>query len=58
LFAQNVFLSTNQAPDAVAVMIALLAAIALFRFRRSVMEVIAWGALLGLGMGLFATFSG
>jgi chromate transporter len=58
LFAQNVFLPTNQALDAVAIMIALLAAIALFRFRRSVMEVIAWGALLGLGMGLFATFSG
>jgi chromate transporter len=58
LFAQNVFLPTNQALDAVAVVIALLAAIALFRFRRSVMEVIAWGALLGLGMGLFATFSG
>jgi chromate transporter len=58
LFAQNVFLPTNQALDAAALMIALLAAIALFRFRRSVMEVIAWGALLGLGMGLFATFSG
>ena len=58
LFAQNVFLPTNQALDAVAIMIALLAAIALFRFRRSVMEVIAGGALLGLGMGLFATFSG
>jgi chromate transporter len=58
LFAQNVFLPTNQALDAAALMIALLAAIALFRFRRSVMEVIAWGALLGLGIGLFATFSG
>jgi len=58
LFAQNVFLPTNQALDAAALMIALLAAIALFRFRRTVMEVIAWGALLGLGMGLFATFSG
>jgi chromate transporter len=56
VFAHNVFLPTNQALDAGAILIALLAAIALFRFRRSVIEVIAWGASLGLVMGLFATF--
>ena len=58
LFAQNVFLPPNQPLDAVAIAISLVAAIALFRFRRSVMEVIAWGASLGLVMGIFATFVG
>jgi len=58
LFAQNVFLPPNQPLDAVAIAISLVAAIALFRFRRSVMEVIAWGASLGLVMGLYATFVG
>ena len=56
VFAHNVFLPTNQSIDAVAITIALLAAIALFRFRRSVIEVIACGAILGLVIGLFATF--
>ena len=58
LFAQNVFLPPNQPLDAVAIAISLVAAIALFRFRRSVIEVIAWGASLGLVMGIFATFVG
>lgn len=58
VFAQNVFLPANQPLDAVAVLLALVAGIALFRFRRSVIEVIAWGALLGLGWGVFATFVG
>jgi hypothetical protein len=56
VFAHNVFFPTNQSLDIVGIAIALAAAIALFRFRRSVMEVIAWGASLGLVMGLFATF--
>jgi chromate transporter len=56
VFAQNVFLPANQPLDAVAIAIALVAAIALFRFRRSVIEVIVWGASLGLVTGLFATF--
>ncbi len=58
VFAQNVFLLTNQSLDFFGITTALLAGIALFRFRRSVIEVIAWGALLGLGMGVFATFVG
>lgn len=58
VFAQNVFLPTNQSLDVFGITIALLAGIALFRFRRSVIEVIAGGALLGLGMGVFATFVG
>ena len=58
LFAQNVFLPPNQPLGAVAIAISLVAAIALFRFRRSVMEVIGWGASLGLVMGIFATFVG
>jgi chromate transporter len=56
VFAHNVFLPANQSVDVIGIMIALVAAIALFRFRRTVIEVIAWGASLGLIMGLFATF--
>jgi chromate transporter len=56
VFARNVFLPSNQSVDIVGIAIALVAAIALFRFRRSVMEVIVWGASLGLISGLFATF--
>jgi chromate transporter len=55
VFAQNVFVPVGQSVDLVAVSIAIIAAIALFRFRRSVMEVIGWGAVVGLGMGVFAT---
>jgi chromate transporter len=58
VFAQNVFLPVGQSVDVVSVAIAIGAAVALVRFRRSVIEVIAWGALLGLVMGLFATFVG
>lgn len=56
VFAQNVFMPTGQSVDVVSVSIAVIAVIALFRFRRSVMEVIAWGGIFGLGMGVFATF--
>ena len=55
VFAQHVFVPVGQTVDVVSVSIAIIAAIALFRFRRSVMEVIAWGAIVGLGMGVFAT---
>jgi len=58
VFAQNVFLPTDQTLDVVALAIALLAALALFWLRRSVIEVIAWGAALGLVAGLFATVVG
>jgi len=58
VFAQNVLLPTNQSLDVVGITVALAAATALFGFRRSVMEVIAWGASLGLVMGLFATIVG
>jgi chromate transporter len=58
VFAQNVFLPVGESVDVVSVAIAIGAAVALIRFRRSVIEVIAWGALLGLVMGLFATFVG
>ena len=58
VFAQNVFVPIGQSVDLVSVSIAIIAAVALFRFQRSVIEVIAWGASLGLVMGLFATFVG
>ena len=48
----NVFFSLRHRAAA----IAILAAVALFVFKRSVIEVIMWGASLGLIMGLFATF--
>jgi chromate transporter len=58
VFAQNVFVPIGQSVDLVSVSIAVIAAVALIRFQRSVIEVIAWGASLGLIMGLFATFAG
>ncbi len=56
VYAHNVFLPANASLDIVGIAIAILAAVALFVFKRSVIEVIAWGASLGLIMGLFATF--
>jgi chromate transporter len=56
VFAQNVFVPTGQSVDLVGVSIAVIAAVALFRFQRTVIEVIVWGASLGLVTGLFATF--
>ena len=58
VFAQNVFVPIGQSVDLVSVSIAVIAAVALFRFQRTVIEVIAWGASLGLVMGLFTTFVG
>ncbi len=56
IFAHNVFLPTNQPVNVGGVAISAIAAIALIRFRRTVIEVILWGASIGLILGLFATF--
>lgn len=55
-FAHNVFLPANQPLDISAIAITVLAGVALFRFRRTVLDVILWGAAYGLFIGIFATF--
>jgi chromate transporter len=57
-FAQHVFVPADEPINLVGIVIALVAGFALFVLKRSIVEVIAGGATIGLVLGLVATFAG
>lgn len=57
-FAGHVFLPTESPVNVLGIIVAITAAFALFRWKRSILEVIIGGAVIGTFMGLYATFFG
>jgi chromate transporter len=55
-FARNVFVPADSSINWAGFVIAIAAAVALFRFKRTILEVVGAGAALGLVTGLVATF--
>lgn len=55
-FASHVFVAESGSVNVPAILVTAIAAITLIRFKRSIIEVVGWGAASGLAVGIVSTF--